>query len=407
MVSTMHQSRQGMPASPVSSPLSWRDWIVGGLLLFPVPWMGLVIAAGLFWDLIWQGIQSLRVVQWLGAWLDQRVQKVGAVMLKDPRNAPYLYSFFGIGLFTPTLFFSSLYWHLHWGATAAWSTLLLWAFAYHVLMMGPYFRFFAYISTLIHKEGHTPRGLFKKPYSIFNHFFGWFLGPLYGHVPEAYPMGHLRIHHKHDNGPEDITSTLHLDRTKPSHWLIYLRQFAKFWMGFSIIEYHRRRGNIKQAQRMLRGMLGYLSVFLILFLLHPWFSFAYYVLPLFCVNIYLCAINYTWHAFTDPNDPENEYINSITILDGHYNVFNEDYHVCHHLYPQKHWTLAPEDFERNKAFYRQHRASVFRDTQEFEMFMWIITRRFDLLSAHYVDLQGDLSQEEIVALLKERMRPVR
>ena len=392
-------------ATKTLARISLRDRLIGMLLLIPVPWMGIVIATGLLWDQAWLKFRSTDIAQKSGHILDSWIQKAGKAMLKDERNAPYLYSFFGIGLFTPILFMTTLIWHLNYGAEASWFKLILVAFGYHVLMMGPYFRFFAHISTLIHKEGHAPKGLFKKRFSIFNNFFGWILGPLYGHIPEAYPMGHLRIHHKHDNGPEDITTTMHLDRTKPSHWLIYLRQFAGFWTGFSIVRYHLKKQNFKHARRMMKGMITYGIILCILLVIDPWFGFAYFLLPLFCVIIYLCAINYTWHAFMDPRDPDNDYVNSITILRGHYNVFNEDYHVTHHQRPQSHWTEAPADFQRNIEQYRKNRASVFADTQEFEMFMWIIMKRYDLLAEHFVDLSGEMSKVEILEMLMERMRP--
>ncbi len=386
--------------------LSWKDRIVGMLLLLPVPWMTSVIAVGLLWDQLWIRLSATTLASKVGLILDKRIQSVGAVLLRDKRDAPYLYSFFGIGLFTPLLFLSLLFWHVQFGQQASWGKCIGIAFGYHVLMMGPYFRFFAYISTLIHKGGHAAKGLFRAPFTVFNNFFGWILGPLYGHIPEAYPMGHLRIHHRHDNGPEDVATTIHLDRTQPAHWLIYLRQFAGFWTGFSIVRYHLQHKNWKNARRMMSGMMAYCLAFSLLLLIDPWFAFAYFLLPLLCVIIYLGAINYTWHTFIDPNDPDNDYINSVTILRGHYNVFNEDYHVVHHQRPQLHWTEAPNHFQENIEAYRKNRASVFADTQEFEMFMWIITKRFDLLADHFVDLEGDLSKEEIKALLIHRMQAV-
>jgi hypothetical protein len=39
---------------------------------------------------------------------------------------------------------------------------------------------------------------------------------------------------------------------------------------------------------------------------------------------------YLWHAFSEEADPTNQYINSITIVLGGNNVWNEDYHVVHH-----------------------------------------------------------------------------
>lgn len=391
--------------SPSNSVKKLGGLLVSIVLLAPLPWMALVIAVGLIWDQAWLRFRKTAAADQIGNVLARLATKVARGMMKDERDAPYLYSLFGIGVYTPALFAGCLYWQLQYGDAAGWWTAVLVAFAYHVLMMGPYFRFFAYISTLVHKEGHAPRGLFKDSFRIFNKAFGWFLGPFYGHVPEAYPLGHLRIHHKHDNGPEDVTSTLEIDRSQPSQWLVYLRQFTLYWTGISIVSYFARRRQWPQVRKMSAGMFFYYGAMATFMLIDPWFGFAYFMLPHLCVIIYLAAINYTWHTFSEPGDPENEYVNSVTILNGHYNVFNEDYHVTHHQRPQLHWTQVPQDFEKNLAHYRDNRASLFTDTQEFEMFTWIMMKRFDLLAQHFVDLSGELSEDEKIALLVRRMKP--
>ena len=76
-------------------------------------------------------------------------QHLAKVMLKDERNAPYLFSVFGLGLYTPSLFIAAFIWQLKYGAHAPWVAIVLVAFVYHVLVMGPYFRFFSLIATLI------------------------------------------------------------------------------------------------------------------------------------------------------------------------------------------------------------------------------------------------------------------
>lgn len=43
------------------------------------------------------------------------------------------------------------------------------------------------------------------------------------------------------------------------------------------------------------------------------------------------------HGFHESEDPDNEYINSTTFLDGSDNIFNEDFHVAHHLVHTMHW----------------------------------------------------------------------
>lgn len=406
---------QTMPPAAIqrSAPLRFVQTLLGGsvsfLLLLPVPWMAVVIAAGLAWDQAWLRLRKTGLAAQAGVRLSRAASALARAIMRDERNAPYLYSLIGIGIYTPALLMASFLIQQNLAARPNDFPVLLAllaALGYHVLMMGPYFRFFAYISTLVHKEGHDARGLFKPPFHFLNRTFGWILGPLYGHVPEAYPLGHLRIHHKHDNGPEDVTCTLPLDRSDPSQWLVYLRQFALYWTGISIVGYFAKRHRWAEARRMALGMAAYYGVIGAALLVNPWFGFFYLLLPHLCVIIYLAAINYTWHTFCDPTDPENPYINSVTILNGQYNVFNEDYHVTHHQRPQLHWTEVPGDYRAHLDEYRQNRASIFAETQEFEMFMWIIMKRLDLLASHFVDLTGTLSPDEKIALLRQRMQPV-
>merc|ERR1711988_1883637 len=68
------------------------------------------------------------------------------------------------------------------------------------------------------------------------------------------------------------------------------------------------------------------------------FATAYLLYPFLENVVLLACVNWSWHAFNNPNDPEDEYVGSVTILDGPINVLNEDFHVVHHQYPGEHWT---------------------------------------------------------------------
>lgn len=379
---------------------------VSFLLIMPAPWMGAVIAVGLAWDQIWLRLRDSEISLRIGVVFERGARYIARIIMRDERNAPYLYTLIGVGIWTPALFIACFLWQFFVGYQVAWYIQVLVAFLYNVLMMGPYFRFFSNIATLIHKEGHDTRGLFKAPYTFLNNAFGWFLGPFYGHLPETYPLGHQRIHHKYDNGPGDVTCTLDLDRSDPLQWFVYLRRFALYWTGISVLSYFVGRKQWKPAGRMALAMICYYGLIIAFMVVNPWFGFAYLLLPHLSVIIYLAAINYIWHTFCDPADQDNAFINSVTILDGHYNVFNEDFHVTHHHHPQMHWTKMADDYYKNIEKYKANMASTFRDTQEFEMFVWLMMGKFDLLASHYVDLTGQLSQEEIIALLKYRMQPI-
>ena len=110
--------------------------------------------------------------------------------------------------------------------------------------------------------------------------FGYFIGIFYGYAPESYPVGHLRIHHKYDNGFDDVISTLRLDRTRPAEWLISLRQFALYWTGISIVTHFWKRGKYKLVWRMLRGMLLFYGIMAVL-----WYTTCPLAWPSCCSRI--------------------------------------------------------------------------------------------------------------------------
>lgn len=371
------------------------------LLLLPVPWLALVIVFTLLWHGLIMWSYKTAPMQWLSAQLNKVARKLARSMLNDERNSPYLFSLFGIGILAPTLFFGS-YWfqstqtHFNWYAVMV----------YHVLNYGPYFAFFSQIATLIHKEGHAPRGLFKKPFRFLNTFYGYYLAIFYGHVPENYPMGHMRIHHKYNNAPEDVTSTVFYDRTQAVRFMIYLFEFMLFWTGISVAYHHYKDNRMEDCKKMLRGMFIFYGLIAVVMYFNFWFGFAYLLLPHLSAIIFLAAINYTWHAWTDPNEPKNIYKNSITIINGQYNVYNEDYHVEHHKRPQTHWEDYPKNFEKFRDEYAANRAIIFQDTQAFAVFFMLLLGHYEKMASHMVDLNNDMTTEDKIALLKKRLAPV-
>merc|ERR1719253_862921 len=94
------------------------------------------------------------------------------------------------------------------------------------------------------------------------------------------------------------------------------------------------------------------------------FACAYWLYPMLESLTFLGMISYIWHAFVDADDLTNQYINSVTILNGQDNVWNEDYHVVHHHALTTHWTDAPANFENNKGKYKAVTATIFKDCEE-------------------------------------------
>lgn len=69
-------------------------------------------------------------------------------------------------------------------------------------------------------------------------------------------------------------------------------------------------------------------------------------------------------AWCDPKDINNPYVDSVTIVDGMDNIFNEDYHVVHHTKPRAHWTEYKAHYEATVDEYRKYNATIFRDCEE-------------------------------------------
>eukprot|EP00040_Diaphanoeca_grandis_P027618 m.157462 g.157462 ORF g.157462 m.157462 type:complete len:511 (-) comp31057_c0_seq1:184-1716(-) len=344
-------------------------------------------------------------------------EKVAPHLLNDVRNAPLLPWIFGIAIYVPVLYTVFLKMHLS-REDGSFSFLL--CYVYHILRMGPFFKNFAHASTLIHKEGHVNKGgkgFFKGPFAfVLNHVCEWEIAFFYGHIPESYRVGHVEVHHMFGNEHDDVTSTLYLDRSKPSSFFRYLGDFWEYWTGIStLVHFFRKKASGKYEPNkderfiflQLSGMIAFVGTFVLhAYLVSPTFAFMYQMVPLFETINYLAAINYIWHTFIDPDDIGNEYIKSITIINGHYAVMNEDYHVEHHLRPGVHWSTVQNEFLKRKDEYRKNKASLFTETQEFELFTFVLFGLHDELAKRFVDLEGKMTHEEKKTEILRRMQAV-
>jgi fatty acid desaturase len=153
-------------------------------------------------------------------------------------------------------------------------------------------------------------------------------------------------------------------------------------------------------------MVTYYGVTALLFCWDPIFCLAYWVFPHAEAIVLLCAISYLWHAFVEESDPGNQYVNSVTILNGLDNVWNEDYHVVHHHSPSTHWTDMPQHFEEHKHLYAACTATIFRDTEQGMLLKWLFEQNWDQMASHFVDLNNKLTHEEKKALIIRRLSVV-
>lgn len=384
------------------TPWNWiPDDVTAALTLVMVipiviPMAILISSSNLFWE-VCKFVHRTCKLQFINDAVMSGAKKLGPHMLVDSRDYSYIPWVLFLSTFIPSLFAWAAYRHVTYGFE--WTTFIL----YHFWRIGPRFRFFAHAHVLFHKEGHSKVGIFKGPFRVLNGICQWFIGPFFGQVPMSYAAGHNKIHHRFDNGLDDAHTNLDLDRTKLSSLFVYIPRFAGYWSGLSCTGFFLARREWALARMMGLGMCMYHTI---LFGTMAWnfsFGLAYLVYP-YCESIlFFSLISYLWHAWVDPENPDNQYVNSVTILNGRDNIWNEDYHVVHHCSPC-HWSEYPAHYQKNLQSYIDSKATIFQDTEEGEMLYWLLSGRWDDLTNHFVDLTGKMTHEEKKELLMLRLR---
>jgi len=395
--------RSGM--NPKWRPWPWNlvpDWVCAAaalaMILPAAPTMAVLIGVG---EVMWNSILKLSSKTTLHLRFRDAIltasQIVANYVLRDPRNAPYLPHMIWLSFWGPFLFFLGLYRYMNYGFEV-WVFLTL-----QFARIGPRFRFFTYNHVLLHKEGHDHRGFFKPPFNILNGIVNWWIGPFYGGVPNSYCMSHNKIHHRYDNELGDVHTNLDLDRSEAYSFLLYVPRFTLYWTGFSPLYFFIKNKEYKFALQTFFGMAVFFGIFTLFFLRIPLFAVSYILYPLVEDCVFFGGISYLWHAFLDPDDPHNEYVNSVTIIRGKDNVWNEDFHVVHHTSPSTHWTDYPKHYEKNIEEYKKSKATIFADTEEGELLFLMLQGNHRKMAELFVDLEGKMTIEEKEALIVKRL----
>jgi len=356
-------------------------------------------------------------LEWLRGIQRKVCQFVGYYILLDPRDSSYLGWMAWGNILQPMLFVWVCHRYRQYGRLEITVFLI-----YHLMRVGPRHQVFAHHATLVHKEGHASRtGLFcnplvfwtkgqrvplSKPFRrcLTDHAIAGIAGILYGTIPNHYATAHNKIHHRWHNDTGDVHTNMDLDRTELRSYLIYLPRFVGYWTGITPALLFAIRGEYKMLRDLLCGMVYYYGVgALIGYQMGLTFYWAYILYPFVEGASFLGIIAYLWHSFSEADDPTNQYINSITILRGGNNVWNEDYHVVHHHEPGVHWSDMPKSFEIHLDKYVECRATVFADCEQGKLIAWMFGSDWDTLADHFVDLQYVFSNGELNKDSNKRM----
>lgn len=262
--------------------------------------------------------------------------------------------------------------------------------------------FFGPFILMLHNTSH--RTLFKREYRLLNYYIPWVLGPFIGETPDTYYVHHIMMHHAENNLDRDLSGTLRYQRDSFFGFMHYFLKF--FFVGlWELAIYQWRRRNHRFVQRMLAGELGFYVLVTVLLFVNWQATLTVFVIPFVAARFGMMAGNWGQHAFIDADDPGNSYRNSITCINAVYNqkCFNDGYHIGHHVRPTRHWTDMPADFERDVPNYIKEGSIIFETIDFFQVWFLLMTKNYDKLARHFVDLhEPKRSHEEIVALLKER-----
>lgn len=273
-----------------------------------------------------------------------------------------------------------------------------------VLLASSFDRF----TLMLHCVSHRP--LWKPRYRALDAIVPYVIGPFFGQTPHSYFIHHVGMHHVEQNLRVDTSSTLRYRRDRFDHFLRYWARFMLLGLP-DLGRYLKHRGRDKLRRKLVLSECCYLVVLALLLSLRPLAALLVLLLPLLVARTLMMMGNWAQHAFVAPDRADDRYVSSITCINTRYNrrCFNDGYHTGHHLRAHAHWTELPGELERNLTEYGRHDAIVFEGLDFFEVFCLLMAGRWSRLAAAFVQLPEALArnQEQVVALLKERVLPIR
>jgi hypothetical protein len=314
-------------------------------------------------------------------------------LINDPRDLPFVRFMVEATLVLIPIGISLFFWNFPW-----WVGGLYWA-----LNFGNYLDRYILI---LHCSSHRP--LFKKEYGLLNLYIPWVIGPFIGETPETYFAHHIGMHHPENNLGDDLSTTMPFERDRATHWLQYFGTF--FFAGiFQLVKYHATVGKPRLVKLFLAGEVGFIAMCVALSFVSFKATFVVFIFPVIFARIMMMAGNWAQHAFIDAADPANPFKNSITVINCRYNrrSFNDGYHIGHHRLATRHWTEMPVEFARDLQKYCDNDAIIFEGIDFTGVWVQLMLRNYGTLADKFVDLRAERrSRDEIIALLKERTRPL-
>jgi fatty acid desaturase len=342
-------------------------------------------------------IRPLRAAcQFVSAAYDRLIARLGQRVLRDPRDTPALRLMVAVTLSALPIFVIQL---------ILGKPRLLLVIAFYLALYGVKFQRFVRMFSVKHLEAHRRQGYFAGAWDgIFGRYVEFFLGYLYGNIPELDRTVHVRLHHRENGGPEDTRFPGDYDRTSRLDFLRYLAENTWTVLGTDPYAYFKGKGDEPNRKRMLWGMARYYAFFGAIFLYSWQIGILYVLVPLLVMNFISTLTAWVQHAFYDAERPDDYFANTVTVYD-EVNFMNEGYHLSHHHRSSLHWTEMPAHHERLREKMRDSGSLVFRDMDFLDLFVELtVLRRMDVLAERLIPWEPMPHAERLV-LLARRTKP--
>jgi hypothetical protein len=235
----------------------------------------------------------------------------------------------------------------------------------------------------------------------------WILNPMCGRVPHFYRAQHVLIHHVENNGPEDVQTTVHGDRSSFLHLARCALRFGLSWsFGIDVWRYlHRKRRS--ECILLVAGFAFWFGAIALL-AVHNAMAALTILAVRFMVGLPVAVYTFYWHGLVDVENVDDVFGSSIDLvsrdLSGPANL-----HIRHHRYAGEHWAKqnSSRDISHLKSRRRAEPLLISIDTSPLFFVGALLTRRFDLIAGVVVPSPGSTwSAAETEALIRRRTLPL-